>query len=87
MTAAVLAVRRAQARPPTPPRREPPAASCLVLHPGDVACVDRGARLATLLGSCVSILLADPRRSIGAMCHYVHVARFGGGGATALRPT
>lgn len=44
----------------------------ITLHPGDVACVDRGDRLETLLGSCVSILLTDPRRTLGAMCHVVH---------------
>lgn len=44
----------------------------LTLHPGDVACVDRGERLDTLLGSCVAILLTDPQRSVGAMCHVVH---------------
>lgn len=44
----------------------------LTLHPGDLACVDRGERLETLLGSCVAILLTDPRRSVGAMCHVVH---------------
>ncbi len=43
-----------------------------VLHPGDVACVDRGDRLETLLGSCVAIVLTDPRRTVGAMCHIVH---------------
>jgi len=42
------------------------------LHPGDVACVDRDERLETLLGSCVSIVLTDPRRTVGAMCHVVH---------------
>jgi chemotaxis protein CheD len=42
------------------------------LHPGDVACVDRGDRMETLLGSCVSIVLTDPRRTVGAMCHVVH---------------
>ncbi len=42
------------------------------LHPGDVACVDRGECLETLLGSCVAILLTDPRRTVGAMCHVVH---------------
>lgn len=45
------------------------------LHPGDVVCVERGARLETLLGSCVAIVLTDPRRSIGAMCHIVHASR------------
>ena len=44
------------------------------LHPGDVACADRGERLETLLGSCVAILLTDPRRTVGAMCHIVHAA-------------
>ncbi len=43
-----------------------------VLHPGDVACVDQDERLETLLGSCVAIILTDPRRSVGAMCHIVH---------------
>lgn len=42
------------------------------LHPGDVACVARGHRLQTLLGSCVAILLTDPRGTLGAMCHLVH---------------
>ena len=42
------------------------------LHPGDVACVGRGDRLETLLGSCVAIVLTDPRRTVGAMCHIVH---------------
>ena len=46
-----------------------------VLHPGDVACADRGERLETLLGSCVAIVLTDPRRTIGAMCHIVHASR------------
>lgn len=42
------------------------------LHPGDVACGGRGDRLETLLGSCVAILLTDPRRTVGVMCHIVH---------------
>lgn len=46
--------------------------SAQTLHPGDVACVDRGERLETLLGSCVAILLTDVRRTVGAMCHVVH---------------
>jgi len=48
------------------------AAAAITLHPGDVACVDRGERLETLLGSCVAIVLTDPRRTVGAMCHIVH---------------
>lgn len=42
------------------------------LLPGDVVCADSGERLETLLGSCVSIVLTDRRRTIGAMCHIVH---------------
>ena len=40
--------------------------------PGDVVCADRVARLETLLGSCVAIVLTDAHRTIGAMCHIVH---------------
>lgn len=43
-----------------------------VLHPGDVVCAERGARFETLLGSCIAIVLTDPRRTVGAMCHIVH---------------
>jgi len=42
------------------------------LHPGDVVCAERGDRLETLLGSCVALLLTDPRRTVAAMCHVVH---------------
>jgi len=41
--------------------------------PGDVALGFAGDQLKTLLGSCVSVILTDPRRTIGAMCHIVHV--------------
>jgi chemotaxis protein CheD len=51
-----------------------------LLHPGDVACGDAGDRLETLLGSCVAVVLTDPRRTIGAMCHIVHA---GAGSGTA----
>lgn len=44
----------------------------VTLHPGDVACLGRGDRLETLLGSCVAIVLTDPQRTVGAMCHVVH---------------
>jgi len=43
-----------------------------VLHPGDVASGTRGDRFETLLGSCVALVLTDPRRTFGAMCHIVH---------------
>ena len=44
----------------------------MTLHPGDIALGESGDRFETLLGSCVSIILTDPRRTIGAMCHFVH---------------
>lgn len=50
----------------------PDAAGVQVLHPGDVALAERGERLETLLGSCVAIVLTDPRRTVGVMCHIVH---------------
>lgn len=43
------------------------------LLPGDVALGLAGDQLKTLLGSCVSVILTDPRRTIGVMCHIVHV--------------
>jgi chemotaxis protein CheD len=64
------------------------ASAVYVLHPGDVARADRGERLETLLGSCVAIVLTDPRRTVGVMCHIVHsrprtVAAAGGKGVHA----
>jgi chemotaxis protein CheD len=50
----------------------PLATGVTTLHPGDVACAEQGARLETLLGSCVAIILTDPRRTVAAMCHVVH---------------
>jgi chemotaxis protein CheD len=52
-----------------------------VLHPGDVVCGDSGERLETLLGSCVAIILTDPRRTVAAICHVVHA-----GAATQAQP-
>jgi chemotaxis protein CheD len=43
------------------------------LMPGDVALGYAGDELKTLLGSCVSVILTDPRRTVGVMCHIVHV--------------
>jgi chemotaxis protein CheD len=45
------------------------------LHPGDVAIGDQGDGFETLLGSCVSVILTDPRRTVGVMSHIVHVGR------------
>lgn len=54
------------------PVTRPPADAARTLHPGDVACAERGAVLGTLLGSCVAVILTDPRRTVGVMCHIVH---------------
>ena len=63
--------------PPCAPLTQPlqillPPALSKVLAPGDVAIGTRGDRFETLLGSCVAIVLTDPRRTVGAMCHIVH---------------
>lgn len=41
------------------------------LMPGDVAIGEVGDQLKTLLGSCVSVILCDPRHTIAVMCHIV----------------
>lgn len=51
---------------------EPVGAKRYVLHPGDVCCGTRGDAFETLLGSCVAVVITDPRRTVGAMCHIVH---------------
>jgi chemotaxis protein CheD len=56
----------------TLPMTQHPADTVRTLHPGDVVCAERGERLDTLLGSCVAVILTDPRRTLGAMCHIVH---------------
>lgn len=53
-------------------RLHAPHPRTIVLHPGQVACCERGDRMETLLGSCVAILLTDPDGTTGAMCHVVH---------------
>jgi len=49
----------------------------LDLLPGDTAVGALGDKFRTLLGSCISVILTDPRRTVGAMCHIVHVGRPG----------
>ena len=44
------------------------------LHPGHVVCVGTGETMETLLGSCIAVILTDPRRTLGAMCHIVHAS-------------
>lgn len=46
----------------------------ITLHPGDVTLGMRGDQLRTLLGSCVAVVLTDPRRTLGVMCHIVHAS-------------
>jgi chemotaxis protein CheD len=53
----------------------PAANNSTELMPGDVALGLAGDELRTLLGSCVSVILTDPRRTVGAMCHIVHVGK------------
>lgn len=48
------------------------APGAIVLHPGDVMLAQRDQTLQTLLGSCVALVLSDPRRTVAAMCHVVH---------------
>lgn len=48
-----------------------------LLHPGDLALAFDGERLETLLGSCVSVVLTDPHRTVGAMCHIVNASEPG----------
>lgn len=65
-----------QFKKPTPPRRVMPAAvKARELMPGDVALGLAGDQLKTLLGSCVCVILTDPRHTVAAMCHIVHVGR------------
>jgi chemotaxis protein CheD len=54
-------------------RKAASATGMVELMPGDVALGDAGDMLKTLLGSCVSVILTDPRRTVAAMCHIVHV--------------
>jgi chemotaxis protein CheD len=51
-----------------------PTVQVHVLNPGDVVVATRGERLDTLLGSCVAVVLNDPRGTVGAMCHIVHAS-------------
>jgi chemotaxis protein CheD len=57
--------------PPLPPH----ATAVTELMPGDVVLGLAGDQLKTLLGSCVSVILTDPRRTVGAMCHIVHIGQ------------
>jgi chemotaxis protein CheD len=54
---------------------QPVPSGVVELMPGDVAAGLVGDQFKTLLGSCVSVILTDPRRTVAAMCHIVHVGR------------
>ena len=54
-------------------KQPPKAGGPVELMPGDVALGQSGAQFRTLLGSCVSVILTDPRRTVASMCHIVHV--------------
>lgn len=59
----------------TPPLMSGKKVAPTELMPGDVALGLAGDQFKTLLGSCVSVILTDPRRTVGVMCHIVHVGR------------
>ena len=54
-----------------------PAAIDIFLQPGEVYFGDRGTRIRTVLGSCVSITFWHPRLLLGGMCHYMLPERNG----------
>jgi chemotaxis protein CheD len=39
------------------------------LHPGEVSICEEPTRVITVLGSCVSVTMFNPRSKIGAICH------------------
>jgi chemotaxis protein CheD len=53
--------------------KAPAAQAGVELMPGDVVLGQSGDHLKTLLGSCVSVILTNQRRTVAAMCHIVHV--------------
>lgn len=55
----------------------PPHARIVTLGPGDFYFGKGATRIATLLGSCVSITLWHPRLHYGGMCHYMLSERTG----------
>ena len=59
------------------PASEPPPAP-IFLSAGDFYFGAAPLQLATLLGSCVTVTLWQPRRRIGGMCHFLVPGRPGG---------
>lgn len=62
-------------RPRLPPTVKQNAAGVFELMPGGVALCQVGDQMKTLLGSCVAVILTDPRRTVATMCHIVHVGQ------------
>ena len=55
--------------------RIPNDAIDIFLQPGDVYFGERGTRIRTVLGSCVSLVFWHPRRHVGGMCHWMLPSR------------
>ena len=49
----------------------PSSAIDVFLQPGELFFGDRGTRIRTVLGSCVSLVFWHPQRHLGGMCHYM----------------
>lgn len=56
-------------------RRHPYERRQYEILPGDVALGFSGDEFKVLLGSCVSVILTDPKRTIATVCHVVHAGR------------
>ena len=61
-----------------------PQAIDIFLQPGEFYFGEAGARVRTLLGSCVAITLGHPRLRLGGMCHYMLPSRSGARHGTEL---
>ena len=54
------------------------------LHPGQVLIATEPSAVTTILGSCISVCLFDPKRGIGGINHFV-LPNFAGRGPTSAR--
>lgn len=53
------------------PRAPGRAPGRVYLHPGQLAALDDGGPLSTILGSCVGVCLHDPRARLGGLNHFL----------------